>query len=254
MLIPVVISGLGGIAALQMLYKSPRPSRVIGGQDAPDGKYPYQVSLRRGTFHSCGGSIINKRWVLTAAHCVQGVDHKALNIVAGTNLIEGGQEQTYKSQYIVYHDGFDMWELQNDVALIRVSKDIVFNDKVQPIKLSTKSEKDEKSVDVVLTGWGSTFIGGSAPNNLQEVNLKVIDNKRCAKEMGFNITKSHICTLTKSGEGACHGDSGGPLVADGVQVGIVSFGRPCAVGKPDVFTRVGTFHDWIEKQQLQFSS
>ncbi|OXU30378.1 hypothetical protein TSAR_009269 [Trichomalopsis sarcophagae] len=60
-----------------------------------------------------------------------------------------------------------------------------------------------------------------------------------------------VCTLTKAVEGACHGDSGGPLVADGIQVGIVSFGIPYARGKPDVFTRVYTFISWINEKMAQ---
>ena len=48
------------------------------------------------------------------------------------------------------------------------------------------------------------------------------------------------------------GDSGGPLVADGKQIGIVSFGEPCAVGTPDVFTRVSSYTKWIKKQMDKY--
>ncbi|XP_058799502.1 chymotrypsin-2-like [Phymastichus coffea] len=231
-------------------YAAPR---IIGGKDAPDGKYKYQVSLRNGDFHFCGGSILNNRWILTAAHCVQGQGQESIRVVAGTNLLKGGAEQIYRSEYISYHKNFSIGTLQNDVAMIRVSKNIQFNDKVQPISLP-KNEFYENGQSVKLTGWGSTILGSAAPNKLQEIDLNLYDQDKCKNEMSYvtKITISHICTKTKLGEGACHGDSGGPLVADGVQIGIVSFGQPCAAGKPDVFTRVHTFSDWIAAEQAKF--
>ncbi|KAL7288898.1 hypothetical protein TKK_0016868 [Trichogramma kaykai] len=223
------------------------PSRVVGGSDAPDGKYPYQVSLRSPS-HFCGGSILNDRWILTAAHCVLGRSGASVTVVAGTNLLNGGNEIVYKSEYIVWHKKFDMFRLVNDVALIRVDKTIEFGEKIQPISLP-REDFVKINYPVVLTGWGRIKLNGQVPNNLQEIELKVIDQEDCARKMSaVRITESHICTLTKSGEGACHGDSGGPLVADGVQIGIVSFGMPCARGAPDVYTRIFTFIDWIDKQ------
>ena len=76
-----------------------------------------------------------------------------------------------------------------------------------------------------------------------------IQNLAQCKQVHRNVIDSHICTFTKYGEGACNGDSGGPLVVNGVQVGVVSFGIPCGVGKPDVYTRVSSFGPWIRQQQ-----
>ncbi|XP_058799503.1 chymotrypsin-2-like [Phymastichus coffea] len=237
---------------LGLLVKINAAPRIIGGKNAPDGKYPYIVSLRRiPNDHFCGGSIINNRWILTAAHCVEGRAHKSLKVVAGTNLIHGGKEQVYESEYIVSHKSWNTPAFSNDLGLVRVSKDIQFNDKVQPVKLPTE-DFNKVGHPVVMSGWGTTKLGGTVPNNLQEIILKLFDQNQCNKEMSGLINRGHICTYTKAGEGICHGDSGSPLVVDGTQIGIASFVEPCAVGKPDVFARVFTFLDWIATEQAKF--
>ncbi|XP_058797811.1 chymotrypsin-2-like [Phymastichus coffea] len=232
-------------------YAAPR---IVGGHDAPEGKYTYQVSLRLQNLHICGGSIINKRWILTAAHCVLYLEHKAIEVVAGTNLIEGGNKQVYHSEYITYHENFTLTDVENDIALIRVDKDIKFNDKVQPIALPDPVETYKVGDSAKLSGWGHTKVHGQVPNKLQEIDLNIYGQDKCRQELWYlaQITDSHICTKTKFGEGACNGDSGGPLVANGIQIGIVSFGHPCAKGRPDVFTRVHTFLDWIAAEQAKF--
>nr|XP_033323606.1 transmembrane protease serine 9-like [Megalopta genalis] len=219
--------------------------QIVGGHDAPAGKYPYQVSLKNNGRHFCGGSIINDRYVLTAAHCVVGIkDVSVVSVQAGTNLLSA-RGSVYAVEKITAHPDYNSMLIVNDVAVIRVEKTIAFNSLVQPIKLAAVDAPEGSGV--VLTGWGTTRNGGSVPDNLQEIDLKIYAQAQC-KKTHWNLKDSHICTFTKSGEGACHGDSGGPLVSGEVQVGIVSFGRPCGIGYPDVFTRVSSFLPWIQQQ------
>ncbi|CAL7948237.1 unnamed protein product [Xylocopa violacea] len=222
-------------------------SQIVGGKDAPVGKFPYQVSLRNRGSHFCGGSVINSRYILTAAHCVQGLSNlKDVSVHAGTTQLNTNGEK-YGVEKVIAHRGFSSMTLLNDVALIRVDRTIAFNNLVQPIQLASGSKTYEGST-CTLSGWGTTKLGGNPPNNLQYIDLMVESQKEC-KLSQWRVQESHICTLTKVGEGACHGDSGGPLVANGVQIGIVSFGTPCARGKPDVYTRVSSFVSWIKEQQ-----
>ncbi|XP_070167364.1 chymotrypsin-1-like [Polyergus mexicanus] len=237
------------VALAYAVQGAPSP-RIVGGKDAPVGKYPYQISLRFLDSHTCGGSILNTRTILTAAHCVEGTESllSYLSVHAGTNYLNQTGDM-YKVANFTIHENYNRTLLINDIALVHLAKPIKYSKVVQPIKLST-TDISLEGKPCTLSGWGTTKLGGNPPNSLQEINLIIYPQQLC-KSVHSNVINSHICTFTKAGQGACHGDSGSPLVANGSQVGIVSFGRPCAVGYPDVYTRVSSFTSWIiEKMKL----
>ncbi|XP_046745054.1 chymotrypsin-2-like [Diprion similis] len=217
-------------------------TKIVGGTSAKDGQFPYQVSLRSKNHHFCGGSIMNERWILTAAHCIYGSNNDSVTVVVGTPTLDNGGD-SYQSRRLVHHPSYNEILIRDDIGLIEVEKPILFTDKVQPVALPTE-DFDKPNQTAVLSGWGTTSYPGKASNELQYITLSVIDQNECLNT-SFRVTKSNICTLNKTGEGACHGDSGGPLVSEKVQIGIVSWGTPCARGKPDVFTRVFSYVDWI---------
>lgn len=135
----------------------------------------------------------------------------------------------------------------NDISLLKLATGLSFNAKVQPIALDRNFIGG--GVSTTLSGWGYTkYPATQVPNNLQYITLKTISNQDCADAyIGTKIIDSELCTFTKIGEGTCKGDSGGPLVSSGSLVGIVSWGNPCALGDPDIYTRVSDFADWIEE-------
>ncbi|XP_071629343.1 chymotrypsin-1-like [Temnothorax longispinosus] len=225
---------------------------IVGGSDAPPGKFPYQVSLRKNGRHSCGGSIINKYTILTAAHCITSYRNpgalRSLTVHAGTNLLsESGS--VYRVKQAISHSNFDSIGLSNDIGVLILTTPIEYTQYIQPIPLAT-SDVAPEGTTCTLSGWGRTSLNGRVPNNLQEIELSVHSQAKC-RQRHRNVLSSHICTLTRAGEGACHGDSGGPLVARGVQIGVVSFGLPCARGSPDVFTRVSSFTTWIRRNSVE---
>ena len=237
----VLCLAIGAYAAPNDLYSW----RIVGGQAAAEGQFPYQISLRRSGSHSCGGSIIDETTILCAAHCVEGANANSLTVVTGTNKLNSGGD-TYKVASFKYHEDYDAWNIQNDVSILKLASPIKFNEKVQPVKL--RQTEMPGDAEATLSGWGRTNYPGNIPNDLQFIKLKTLSVKECQeKQTSAPVIESEICTLTKAGEGACHGDSGGPLVdSNGEQIGIVSWGNPCARGKPDVFTRVTSFLKWIE--------
>lgn len=129
---------------------------------------------------------------------------REISVVAGTNLLRGGNEQVYEAEYVVWHENYSGSKYTNDVGLIRVNRTIEFNDKVRSTAVSNE---DFLKVDypAVLTGWGKLSASGSIPNQLQFINLKVIGSVDCERKLGLGIriTDSHICTLTRAGQGAC---------------------------------------------------
>ncbi|CAG4966353.1 unnamed protein product [Colias eurytheme] len=221
--------------------------RIVGGKKAANGSAPYQVSLRTwGVRHFCGASVITPKVILTAAHCVDGLRPQYFKAIVGTNQLRAGG-QSYTIRKVVKHEDYNDDLIINDIAIIFTEQEILFNERVDAVELN--DEPVEKGEDLLLTGWGTTSYPGHLPNDLMQLDLKAVSYEDC-KEAHLSINavfETQICAMTKAGEGACHGDSGGPLVREGRQVGIVSWGLPCAKGKPDVYTKVESYMDWIEK-------
>ncbi|KAG6459136.1 chymotrypsin-1 [Manduca sexta] len=221
--------------------------RIVGGTKAPNGSYPYQVSLRFwGVWHFCGASLVTPRVILTAAHCVDRAKPEYFKAVVGTNQLRAGGT-AYDIRKVVVHEQYDDDVIVNDIAILFTEEEVQFGKTVDAIELN--DEPLQKGEELILTGWGTTSYPGKLPNDLMQLHLKSITYEECkSAHDGVNaVFDTQLCALTREGEGACHGDSGGPLVREGRQVGVVSWGIPCARGKPDVYTRVESYMRWIEK-------
>ncbi|XP_017967196.1 chymotrypsin-2 [Drosophila navojoa] len=222
-----------------------KEERIVGGQTAEIGYAKYQVSLQPVLgYHNCGGAILNERWIITAGHCVVNFPPEFIVVVTGTNRYEepGG---VYYAEEVHVHCMYDKPYMHNDIALVKVSENITFNELTQPIPLPVGPLREGD--EVVLTGWGAKVPNGEANPNLQKVSMSFVKFEECLNifNQTSNMGVGHICTFSKEGEGGCHGDSGGPLVCNGYLVGVVNWGRPCAKGFPDVQANVYYYFDWI---------
>lgn len=178
-------------------------SRVVGGHDAEPGSAPYQVSLQGFFGHSCGGAIVADLWILTAAHCVVGASLSQLRVLVGTNsLKEGGQK--YDPAKFIVHSRYNKPEFHNDIALVKLKSKLELNDNVKAIEYSEKVVP--VNATLTLTGWGRTSTGGSIPTKLQTIDLDYISHEECKRLHGntADVDIGHICTFTKTGEGACN--------------------------------------------------
>ncbi|XP_065356597.1 serine protease 1-like [Calliphora vicina] len=228
--------------------------RITNGQTASVGQFPYQVglSLKLSATSSswCGGSLIGNKWILTAAHCTDGVQSVTVYLGATVRTSAEVKHTVSKSDFII-HSGWNSITLKNDISLIKIPS-TAYTAKIKAVKLPAiaSSYSTYAGDKVVASGWGRTSDTSGVASNLQWAVMQVISNTACAKTYGTIITSSNICVSTPSGVSTCQGDSGGPLVLESskVQVGLTSFGSAagCAKGYPAAFTRVTSYVDWIK--------
>lgn len=229
--------------------------KIVGGRTATLGQFPYQVSLQRSrdtsTKHVCGGAIYNSRWIITAGHCIlyfNGTDEA--KVVVGTVDLER-ITNVYDVEKLIIHPDFDKVLKKNDIGLIKTQISIEFNENVQPIDIN--HEFISPNIENAITsGWGRITIQGGRTSLLQYLNVSIIDNESCRQAHRISkrsvfIYDNVLCTQGQKMTGTCNGDSGGPLVSNSTLIGIVSWGIRCAIGLPDVYTRVSSHTKWIEE-------
>ncbi|XP_022671218.1 chymotrypsinogen A-like [Varroa jacobsoni] len=257
----------------QSPYSDVEVERIVGGQEASAGEWPWQVSLRRAgrdgrTRHFCGGALLSDRWMATAAHCVVN-NYGAVVSPASTIKVRVGEhdQNVLENQEIQVDAGsifkYPSYQGYNyDVALIKLSKRVRLSPRVKPVCLPNTSDDFEGST-CVSTGWGATTSGGGAPSSvLRKVSVPVYNNNVCSgpylNKFRITIQPWHLCAgALEGGRGSCYGDSGGPFQcrkSDGqwYLAGLVSFGSGCAhTGYPDVYARVTHFLDWIRTTMSQ---
>ncbi|KAL5285001.1 hypothetical protein ACFFRR_006998, partial [Megaselia abdita] len=235
-------------------------SRIFGGEKATLGQFPYQagISFHRGDKYMwCGGSIIDKRWILTAAHCVHEVDIDVdvyVGIINKAFIFGGQQFHISSASDLIHHADYNSSMIRNDIGLIRLPEDIEYNDDVQPIKLVSRDHADDQFVGraSVASGWGKLHDSDElVADDLHFADLTPISNEECKKTFGEYLTDNNIC-VDAVGKSVCSGDSGGPLVTLDTheQIGINSFvsGCGCECGEPAAMVRVSNFLDWIKEQ------
>ncbi|XP_041830805.1 testisin-like [Melanotaenia boesemani] len=230
-------------------------SRIVGGEDAALGSWPWQVSLQRYDSHFCGGSLISKEWVMSAAHCLYGATTKELQVSLGIQNLQGENpnEVSRGVATIITHPDYDN-SFNNDIALLQLSSPVEFTDYIRPVCVAASGSVFNNGTESWVTGWGKIKeeVSLPSPETLQEVKVPVIGNRQCNCLYGVGtITDNMICAgVLAGGKGPCWGDSGGLMMSKQgsvwVQSGIVSFGRGCAQPNlPGVYARVSRYQSWI---------
>jgi len=234
-----------------------RSSRIVRGDDTTPGAYPWAVGIQFLDKLYCGGSLISKHFIITAAHCVKGINPDRIRLVLGDHdrrhQEEDQQQRLIEKVFLNPH--FVKKTFNNDIALIKMKGEVEFSDFIRPVCLP-HYDRSYNGHDTIVVGWGKLSEGGLPANVLQEVSVPIIPQKTCRHDTHYRaseITENMFCAGFSEGKiDACQGDSGGPAVWKGdgeqffTQIGIVSWGQGCARGGyPGVYTRIGRYLEWI---------
>ncbi len=270
-LILALFAGSGGGAALAQGLPpvTPEPPLIVGGAPADPGEWPWQVALVDGAATDlyadqfCGGSLVANDWVVTAAHCVEGLAIADVDVVAGIYNLQtpaaGYQRRDVRT--IVIHPSWNPANYNYDIALLRLKTPVTLGGsgatKTQTIELVAPTIGDLVGFNSWVTGWGNTESVPLWPTQLYEVEVPIITNAICNDSSHYagGITNNMLCAgFDAGGKDSCQGDSGGPLVIKDVSgqyrlAGIVSWGDGCAEPMlPGVYTRVSNFTAWVKSE------
>ncbi|XP_044746526.1 trypsin-like [Coccinella septempunctata] len=235
-------------------------TRIVGGYDCSVRLFSFMLSIRetQSMKHFCGGTLITRSFVLTAAHCTQLYEfHPSMvTAVSGTSEFnpEGLQKRTARTIFI--HKHYNRTDFANDIAVMHLVEPFIINNMIMTIKLPRAPiQQDLVQVcpEMNVIGWGHR--GQWSPDAkisytynpvLQCVKIPLMTRTECEEKTTGTLHHSFVCAMGAIGKDICQGDDGGPLFCGDTQYGIVSNGFGCGVNeRPGYYTRVDRFLAFI---------
>ncbi|CAK1589513.1 unnamed protein product [Parnassius mnemosyne] len=247
-------------------------NRIIGGGAAAIDEYPWLVLLEYENGDTlCGGSLITKKFILTAAHCIKRSSEPKFARLAEYNTssyptdyveTDGGGLDEITVEIIpieknLAHPNYTRLYVHHDIGLSKLKRDAVLGDFIRLICLPTQDfRKDFKGeVNFTVAGWGSD--GKKFSDVKKYVKVPYVPTKECRASFTFNsIIESQICAGGRENEDSCSGDSGGPLMYEHgdtyIAIGIVSYGlgRCGTDNTPAIYTYVYSYLDWLKDNMV----
>ena len=242
--------------------------RIHNGDKAPPGSWPWQASLLRPAKGApnrwsafCGGALITRSHVLTAAHCLAEIKLACqLRLRLGSepfDNIEASEPRPSDREVLWFgiHDEYNRSTFNNDIAILRLRDLPKGSDEPKVVCLPSALNENYIGREVRVTGNGLTSISKRS-NELLQADLVVYENQRCEQTAGERpLFGSQICAGADDGsKDSCEGDSGGPLMVEEedqghILIGIVSYGpTPCGNrNRPGLYTRVSSYWKWIKR-------
>ncbi|XP_074090868.1 chymase-like [Macrotis lagotis] len=220
---------------------------IVGGEESKPHSHPYmallKIQMRDGTYH-CGGFLIRRDFVMTAAHCAG----KFITVILGahniTNKEDTWQILNVKRQFP--HLQYNSKTFINDIMLLKLEEKAKLTMAVGTLPLPSGSNSVSPGRVCRATGWGRTGVTAPGSDTLREVKLRLMDPNNCKEYPSFDERFQLCVGNPKTIKSAYKGDSGGPLICSGVAQGIVSYGRYNAT-PPAVFTQIAYYRPWINR-------
>ncbi|KAF9801681.1 hypothetical protein SFRURICE_018238 [Spodoptera frugiperda] len=243
-------------------------SRIVGGVETAVNEFPWVARLSLNNKFYCGASLINDRYVLTAAHCVKTFMWFMIKVTLGEhNRCNTTHRPVTRFVVELVSHNFSFATFRDDIAVLKLNEPVQVTDTVKPVCLPKSdgsnlpklwpilTDKTYEGVKAMAAGWGTVAEGKNHSCYLQEVDLPILSNEACknANYTSQMIGDGMLCAgYPEIGKkDTCQGDSGGPLSAERndkrhEQLGVVSWGIGCGrPGYPGVYTRVTKYVDWI---------
>lgn len=233
--------------------------QIWHGDDAEKGEFPFMVRLLAEGEHTCGGSLINKKVVLTAAHCmlVNGNIREGISVVVGdwSSESEEENEQTLKTVRTIVHPMYSEKAFDYDIALLILEKEVEISKTVDIISLPEDRKLYEEGTPVTIAGWGEFDESKEIPPILQKHVYEVSNKEECAahwEKQQVDVTEDMMCAGNPPIQAwAFSGDSGGPVFSKQtdkfVLLGATSWGTDQPTNYTyDISADVHFFKGWIE--------
>lgn len=148
---------------------------MLNGIDAQEGQFPYMVSLinRELKLHMCGGAIIDERHIISDGFCLDKYSTAPEKLIAHVGAWKTSDKSQSEIEKIFVHPDFDSATKRNDIAIVRLANEIIFTDQIQPIALPIKNFPNEDEIELIVSGFGSTFVWNFF-ENFSKTNFKFI--------------------------------------------------------------------------------
>ncbi|KAJ3656365.1 hypothetical protein Zmor_015448 [Zophobas morio] len=230
-----------------------RGGRIIGGEIARAGQFPFAAAIYKNTAdgtYFCTGTIIMDDFILTSGQCVDGAI--LFSILIGTNNLNANEGTRLSTDTYFQHPGYNPETLENDLGIIKTRLPITFTDYIQPVNFLADFRLPDGS-SVFTLGWGQTSDEESGlVNALNYVVVVSLTLEDCMLTYGSQVTDNMVCVEGNYNQGTCRGDLGSPLIQYGSRgvtylVGVSSFisSNGCESTDPSGFTRISPYRDWI---------
>jgi len=248
--------------------------RILGGTQTLDGEWPWMTLLyetENGILDGfiCAATLIDTRWLVTAAHCIRTQNAKLYSANFGQHIISKSSsfEFTRGIEEIIVHPDYNTITLNSDIALLKLDEEVIYSEFIRPACLAAPDTAswDTNRYKCTVLGWGDTG-DGQLSDILLQLNVEVLIPSHCVDLTMLDGGKDYshgyvvegdpkICAGGIQGQDTCGGDSGGPLICLDMTTksyflhGVTSYGtHPCGQpAKPGVYTKVSSFTDWIQE-------